>query len=139
MATDISDSVRLEVASRANSQCEYCLISDEDVGFPHQIDHIVSRKHGGISTLDNLALSCVLCNRYKGTDIASVDSQTGAITRLFDPRHDRWPEHFRIENAMIIPISPVGRVTVSLLKLNTKERISERSQLQLLGRYATAV
>jgi 5-methylcytosine-specific restriction endonuclease McrA len=40
------------------------------VGFPHQVDHIVSRKHGGESTSDNLAYACVIYNRYKGTDIA---------------------------------------------------------------------
>ena len=139
MATDISEELRLRVASRANQRCEYCLIGDEDSGFPHQVDHIVSRKHGGISTFENLALSCVLCNRHKGADLASVDTQTGQITRLFNPRQDRWIDHFHIENAHIIPTSSVGRVTVSLLKLNAIERIAERLQLQALGRYPTPV
>jgi hypothetical protein len=138
VTTDISEEMRRQVADRANRQCEYCLINEADSGFHHQVDHIVSRKHGGVSTLENLALACVLCNRHKGTDIASIDSKTGGITRLLNPRQDRWSDHFRIENGRIIPTSPVGRVTASLLKLNTAERIAERLQLLALGRYSTS-
>ena len=139
MATDISEEMRRQVADRANRQCEYCLISDDDSGFSHQVDHIVSRKHGGVSTLENLALSCVLCNRYKGTDIASIDPDTGAVIRLLNPRQDRWTDHFRIEGARIVPTSAVGRVTASLLRLNAAERVAERLQLHALGRYSTRV
>jgi hypothetical protein len=102
------------------------------------VDHIVSRKHGGASSLENLALACVLCNRHKGTDIASIDSETGGVTLLFNPRQDRWRDHFRNENGRIVPTSPVGRVTASLLKLNTAERIAERLQLLRLGRYSAS-
>ena len=135
MATDLTEEIRSQVTSRASWRCEYCLIGEEDSGFPHQVDHIVSRKHGGLSTIENLALSCVLCNRYKGSDIASVDPPTGRITQLFNPRQDRWTEHFRIEVAQIIPTSSVGRVTVLILKLNATERMAERLLLQDLGRY----
>jgi hypothetical protein len=138
VATDISEEIRLQVVDRANRQCEYCLISEEDTGFHHQVEHIVSRKHGGASALENLALACVLCNRYKGTDIASIDSETRVVTRLLNPRQDRWGDHFRIENGRIVPTSPVGRVTASLLKLNTAERIAERLLLLALGRYSTS-
>ncbi len=48
MASDIGEALRIEVAERANRRCEYCLIHEEDVGFPLQIDHIISRKHGGL-------------------------------------------------------------------------------------------
>ena len=44
MATDIGDSLRAEVARGAGHRCEYCLIHEEDAGFPHQVDHIVSRR-----------------------------------------------------------------------------------------------
>jgi hypothetical protein len=63
--------------------------TNETPVFPHQVDHIVSRKHGGLSTLENLALACVICNRYKGSDLASLDSQTGELSRLFNPRQNR--------------------------------------------------
>ena len=93
------------------------------------------RKHGGESTSDNLAYACVICNRYKGPDIAAIDQSSGKIARLFDPRRDFWSDHFRFEGATIEPISSVGSATVSLLRLNAPERISERRLLQSLGRY----
>lgn len=136
MTGDISDVLRSEVTSRADRRCEYCLIHEQDAGFSHQIDHIVSRKHGGPSTLENLAFACVLCNRYKGADAASIDLQTGGLVRLFNPRQDRWIDHFRIDGATIKPLSAIGSATATLLRLNAIERIAERLLLQELGRYS---
>lgn len=34
------------------------------------VDHIVSRKHGGETELENLALACLHCNQRKGPNIA---------------------------------------------------------------------
>ena len=135
MADDLSDKLRAEVAARAGHRCEYCLIHDQDTGFPHQIDHIVSRKHGGTSNADNLALACIICNRHKGTDIASVNPNSGEVVRLFHPRRDMWSDHFRIENEVIEPLSEVGRVTIYLLKFNAAERLGERRLLQELNAY----
>ena len=135
MASDINEELRAAISQRASERCEYCLIHQHDAGFPHQVDHIVSRKHGGSSTLANLAYACVICNRYKGSDVASVDLRTGKIVRLFDPRRDRWADHFRIDGARIEPITNMGSTTVRLLRLNAPERILERHLLQSLGRY----
>lgn len=135
MPTDIANVLRAEVARRADHRCEYCLIREEDTGFPQQIDHIVSRKHGGSSSADNLALACIVCNRHKGSDVASIDARTGEVVRLFHPRRDRWLDHFRIRGEQIEPLTEVGRVTVELLRLNTGERLSERRLLQSLGDY----
>ena len=55
MGSDIGEQRRAAVARRAEYRCEYCLIHEDDVGFRHQIDHVVSRKHGGSSDFDNLA------------------------------------------------------------------------------------
>ena len=135
MASDINDELRAEIAQRAGWRCEYCLIHLEDSGFSHQVDHIVSRKHGGSSTSNNLAYACVICNRYKGSDVASIEPGTGEIIRLFDPRRDLWADHFRIDGARIEPITIVGLATVRLLRLNAPERILERRLLQSLDRY----
>jgi hypothetical protein len=133
--SEISEKVRVEIARRAGGRCEYCLIHEDDAGFPHQIDHIISRKHGGSSTPNNLAYACVICNRYKGSDIASVEPSTGEIIRLFDPRRDRWEDHFQIEGAQVDPITNIGKATVRLLRLNAPERMLERRLLQSLDRY----
>jgi 5-methylcytosine-specific restriction endonuclease McrA len=135
MAGEVSDSLRMEVVRRAEHRCEYCLIRDEDAGFSHQIDHVISLKHGGSSAVDNLALACLLCNRHKGTDLGSIDLDTGELVRLFNPRRDRWREHFKIMDDCIEPLTPIGSVTVRLLRLNAAERRSERRLLQALEFY----
>jgi hypothetical protein len=135
VASDISEELRTEVSQRAGKRCEYCLIHEDDAGFPHEVDHIISRKHGGPSHSDNLAYACVICNRHKGSDVASIEPLTREIIRLFDPRRDRWADHFRLDGALIEPISSIGWVTAGLLQLNSPERTSERRLLQSLGRY----
>jgi 5-methylcytosine-specific restriction endonuclease McrA len=82
MSSHISPEIRQLVASRANYICEYCLIAEEDAYFRFQVEHIISRKHGGSSELENLALACVFCNRYKGSDIASLIPETGELVRF---------------------------------------------------------
>ena len=118
------------MASRAGYRCEYCGIHENDAGFAHQVDHILSRKHGGTSTLDNLAYACILCNRHKGTDVAAIDPQSGKAIRLFNPRRDRWTDHFRFDDKTAVALTASGRATVRLLRLNAQERIAERRALE---------
>jgi len=86
----------------------------------------VAEKHGGKTEEGNLALSCVLCNQHKGTDLTSIDPLTNEIAPLFHPRKDVWADHFRLKGAEIEPLTAVGRVTVRLLQMNQTERIKER-------------
>jgi len=44
--------------------------------------------------LENLAFACPHCNRYKGPNIAGIDSQSDQLVRLYHPRIDDWVEHF---------------------------------------------
>ena len=129
------EAVRNLVDSRASGRCEYCLLCQADAGLPHQIDHVISRKHGGTSHPDNLAFACYLCNRYKGSDIASIRPGTGELVRLFHPRQDRWTEHFRIAGPVIEPLTDIGVVTAHVLRLNLPARVIERQLLQTLNRY----
>jgi len=124
--TYISTALRNLVYERAEGLCEYCLI-DEEISFvKHQIDHIIAEKHGGLSIEENLALACVLCNKYKGSDLTSIDGETGEIVRLFNPREDIWSEHFRIENGVFIGLTPNARATIRLLQMNNSARVEER-------------
>jgi hypothetical protein len=50
------------------------------------VDHIIARQHDGATTIDNLALACLHCNRHKGPNIAGRDVATGDLVRLFHPR-----------------------------------------------------
>jgi 5-methylcytosine-specific restriction endonuclease McrA len=101
--------LRRLVRERAGERCEYCLIPEQLTLAAHWVDHIVAEKHGGQTEEDNLALSCVLCNQHKGTDLTSIDPETRAITPLFHPRHDSWEAHFRLDGARIEPLTPTGR------------------------------
>ena len=83
MGSDIGEALRKLVIERAQHRCEYCLLHEDDAYFSHCIDHIISRKHGGRSEADNLAYACFRCNVWKGSDIGSLDPQTGRIVPLF--------------------------------------------------------
>ncbi len=135
MSSRISFAVRQEVAARAQYLCEYCLISEEDSYFAHQVEHIISLKHGGSSDLENLALACVFCNRNKGSDIASVVPGTSEIVRFYSPRIDMWMNHFRLEGVSITSLTEIGEATVRILQMNHVDRILEREVLTLRGRY----
>jgi hypothetical protein len=99
----------------------------------HPIDHIHAEKHGGKTVEDNLCLCCVACNLHKGTDLASLDPETGLVVELFHPRRDKWSDHFQFQGAHIAPLTPKGRVIVQLLQINSAERIAEREQLVAAG------
>jgi hypothetical protein len=137
VGSDITEALRNQVARRAHYRCEYCLIHEDDIAFRPHVDHIVSRKHGGVTGIENLAYACVLCNRSKGSDLTSIDSRSGEIVRLFHPRQDLWAEHFQLDGNLIRGLSEVGGATAELLKFNAPERIAERGILQALGSYPT--
>jgi hypothetical protein len=59
----------------------------------------------------------------------------GEFVRLFNPRTDRWRDHFRLQGPVIEPQTLIGEVTVKVLGFNAPERIMERRLLQRLGRY----
>lgn len=136
--TYIPADLRREVVLRARGCCEYCRRGQDDVLFTFHIEHIISEKHGGKTDLSNLALSCPSCNAYKGTDIAGADPETGLPTFLFHPRQQRWEEHFRLDDAVIQPLSAEGRVTVLLLRLNSLRHLAERRLLLRARRYPCA-
>ncbi len=130
MAPKIPAKIREEVRQRAKNICEYCLLPDIGALFEHQIDHILPRKHGGETILQNLAFACWRCNLYKGTDVGTFDLETGKLTPLYNPRTQCWTDHFRIEtNGIIIPQTPEARITIRLLRINDTGRIEERFDL----------
>jgi HNH endonuclease len=124
--TYIPTTLRRQVIERAGNRCEYCLLTTEVAFFPHEVDHVVAEKHGGATDIDNLALACWRCNRHKGSDLTSFDPQTRQLSPLFNPRTQVWTEHFAHEGERIIGLTPEGRTTVNLLRLNSEERLSER-------------
>lgn len=131
----IPAALRRLVVERANNRCEYCLLPADLAFFAHEVDHVIALKHGGRTEETNLAFACWRCNRHKGSDMGSFDPLTNSFSFLYNPRIQRWDEHFRLHNAELVGTTPEGRTTIQLLQLNTAERIAERQRLIDVGRY----
>lgn len=117
------------VQARANFRCEYCQLDQSHTPIPHEVDHVLARKHGGETVAENLALSCSYCNRYKGPNIAGVDPVSGTITRLYHPRKDRWRVHFAWDGPILTGRTRIGRTTVQVLEINRPERVLLRNAI----------
>mgnify|MGYP002654918095 CR=1 FL=1 len=135
MSERISGSLRKTVVERALGRCEYCLIHQAFSAYSHEVDHVIALKHGGKGLAENLVLACLPCNRHKGSDIASFDPLTGTITPLFNPRIQLWSEHFYLERGFILGLTPVGRTTTFLLRMNQRNRLQLRQALLAQGLY----
>jgi hypothetical protein len=124
------------IRQRAGGCCEYCRVAEGDRLSRFQVDHIIPVKHGGSDATDNLCLACLKCNSFKGPNVAALDPLTGEATRLYDPRHQQWSEHFQINaDATLSGISPVGRATIVVLRINEASRVKQRQVAMLLGEY----
>ena len=77
----------------------------------------------------------VLC--ATATKEATLDQshQGGEFTRFFNPRSDRWAEHFVLEQAVIRPLTDVGEGIARILQFNTSARLHEREELIRFGKY----
>lgn len=135
MTSYISIQLRQLVSDRAGGKCEYCLIHQDFSIYSHEVDHATAVKHGGLSTEENLVLACLPCNRYKGSDLTSIDPITRQITVLFNPRSHKWNEHFQIDQDYILGKTAIGRTTIFLLKLNEPKRLMIRQALILQKLY----
>jgi hypothetical protein len=54
-----------QVRRRSGQRCEYCHMPTEHDPLPFQVDHIIAEQHGGASVVENLAWSCLHCNKRK--------------------------------------------------------------------------
>ncbi|NJL02688.1 MAG: HNH endonuclease [Spirulinaceae cyanobacterium SM2_1_0] len=135
VSTYVPAALRRQVIERASSCCEYCRFPQTVSLLAFEIEHIISEKHGGLTSLDNPALACPYCNRAKGTDLGSIDPKTQRLTPFFNPRTQTWHDHFTLTDAVITPLTAEGRVTVLILQFNILDRLQEREQLLRAGLY----
>jgi len=122
------------VAERAGWRCEYCHAPGQAFNFPFEIDHIIPRSAHGDDSPDNLALACGACNVFKReTTFGQEEGQSGRIG-LYNPRLDKWTDHFQAdgETGEIVVLTACGRVTISLLRMNSDfQRRSRRHWVRL--------
>jgi 5-methylcytosine-specific restriction endonuclease McrA len=127
----MDESIRQVVTARANDECEYCGLRQDDVPFARfHLDHLIPKQHGGSNDVSNLALSCPHCNAHKGTNLAGIDPETKLLVPLFNPRTQRWNDHFNREGPRIVGLTPEGRATSRLLGMNSTPRIELRISLE---------
>ncbi len=134
-AERIPDQLRARIREQADNRCGYCLSPQHLVLGQLEIDHIVPRAKGGTDDEDNLWLECRLCNGFKATQTEGRDPESGYLVNLFDPRRQRWREHFdwREDGARIIGKTPCGRATVIALQLNNWIAVMVRREWMAAG------
>jgi 5-methylcytosine-specific restriction endonuclease McrA len=123
------------VRERAKGVCEYCRLPQADYPLPFDIDHIIAEQHRGKTQLNNLCQACPRCNRNKGPNISGIDDPTRKLTPLFNPRRDRWADHFAWRGPRLRGRTPVGRVTVQLLGMNDPQVVKLRRELIAEGKF----
>ena len=128
MTLRVSARLRQQIAEQAGYRCGYCLTPQGLSGALLELDHIIPKAKGGLTEEENLWLACVSCNRFKGARTHAEDPETGRRIRLFNPRKQRWSEHFAWspEGTQILGLTPCGRATVEALRLNREEIVRAR-------------
>jgi 5-methylcytosine-specific restriction endonuclease McrA len=91
--TTRAELVRL-VEQRARGRCEYCGMHQALQGATFHLEHILPTSRGGRTVTENLAWACPGCNLHKSDRTDVLDDQTQQLVLIFNPRVDRWHEHF---------------------------------------------
>jgi hypothetical protein len=128
----MDSALKTRVRARARDRCEYCRFPERESSIPFSLDHVKALQHRGETDAANLALACASCNAHKGPNSAGFDPETGAHVRLFNPRIDRWYEHFRWDGIQIVGLTEIGRATV-VLNLNGRAQLIARTALLRSG------
>lgn len=121
------------VRQRAGDRCEFCYLPQAFVPVTFHVEHIIPKQHGGSDDADSLCYACNRCNWHKGPNLTGIDSDTGQIVPLFNPRRQSWQDHFAWHGAIIIGLTPTGRATVQVLQMNAPRRLRLRSRLRARG------
>jgi hypothetical protein len=128
--------LRDAVVRRADHRCEYCQLPAQLQVGGFELDHIVPRSRGGQTDMANMALACPHCNARKWAYMDGEDPVSGQRMALFNPRTQRWEEHFQwsVQRPFeIIGISAHGRATVARLQMNHPDLVSIRRLLAAVG------
>lgn len=128
---------RRSIIERAKGCCEYCLSQVRFATESFSVEHIKPLSRGGKTTLENLALACFGCNGYKHTKIEAADPVSGEIVSLYDPRKQKWHDHFcwNEDYTLIVGLTAIGRATIETLRLNREGLVNLREVLYGMGEH----
>lgn len=129
--------IQAQIRRRASQLCEYCHASEKWQYVRFTTDHVVPLNLGGTDDLDNLALACFHCNRRKWNYVSGTDPESGQEVALFNPRRDRWADHFlwSSDGLLVIGLTSMGRATIATLELNRERIINIRAADTEVGRH----
>jgi hypothetical protein len=133
------NSLRQALIDEFNNECGYCR-SKLGLTSKPQIDQFYPKSiyPEKAFQLDNLVLSCSVCNVCKANKFP-LDS--GGLPLLLNPRVDDFKEHISVEkDGTAIAITDRGKTTIEILHLNRPELVDDRKVRELekdyFARYA---
>jgi len=100
-------------------------------GATFHVEHIIPSSMGGDSEEANLAWCCPSCNLHKSSNMEAIDPISGNLVTLYNPRRDKWEEHFEWAKYQLGGRTPTGRATVNALHLNHPRRVLIRQAEEL--------
>jgi hypothetical protein len=122
------------VRLRAGHRCEYCGMPQAGQEAMFHVDHVVPRRDGGPTTLENLALACVSCSLRKGARTEARDPLTGEPAGMFNPRTQGWGDHFEVAtDFLILGKTAIGRASAALLQMNRPAAVEIRLRIHERG------
>jgi hypothetical protein len=129
MSATQPDDLRERLLVQAGYRCGYCRSSQQIMGIRLILDHLIPRARGGTDDEGNLWPCCLPCNGFKQARTQARDPATRTMTPLFNPRSQRWGEHFQWEDSgkRIVGLTAAGRATVEALQLNRAELVEART------------
>lgn len=135
MSTYLSEQLRSQIEEADRRRCRYCLTSEVNSGIPPTYDHIRPVSKGGPTSFENVCLACRPCNEFKADATDSVDPLSGEAVSLFNPRTQRWSEHFAwsADTSRVEGTTPVGRATVIALRMNRSTIVAARGRWARVG------
>lgn len=133
----LSNDEQNAIIERAGRRCEYCQSQMDYSGQSFEFDHIQPVSRAGETSMENLALACGGCNRYKSNKVHGIDPATHELVALFNPRQQHWAEHFSWtdEYTQMLGLTTTGRATIETLKLNRVGLVNMRYVLYVAGKH----
>jgi HNH endonuclease len=139
LSTDLMEQVR----RRAHFACEYCGVTETDVGGQLTVDHFQPQARGGTDGLENLLYCCHRCNLYKADYWPTKPNDPV----FWNPRWEPSGIHLLLlADGTLYPITSSGALTLRRLRLNRSPLVAHRlrrqaqtEELRLLARYRELV
>lgn len=123
----VSNATFQAVRDRALYACEYCGVREADSRALLTVDHIQPESRGGDSDLVNLAYACFRCNLYKSAYWPKHPTDVPLWNPRVEPRNFHMIEML---DGRMMALTDVGRITIGKLRLNRKQAVMGRVNVQ---------